>query len=63
MRLPYFKQPAKRLRLLTVLGVLLIVSSGCAIDGAALLTDVVQAALDSATESVVDALSGHLARN
>ena len=63
MKPPYLRQPAKRLRLLAMLTSLAIATSGCAIDGDQLIADIVQAGLDSATTSIVDALSGHLANN
>jgi hypothetical protein len=51
------------MRLVWAIGLLSIATSGCAIDGAQLVTDVVQAALDSATTSIVDSLSDYLARH
>lgn len=53
----------KWLRLAGVLGALLITTSGCAIDSAQLITDVVQAGLTSVSSSLVNALSVYLAGN
>ena len=44
-------------------GALLFLVGGCPVDMDALITDVVNAALESATNSVVDALSAYLAGN
>jgi hypothetical protein len=44
-------------------GALLLLMGGCPIDTDQLIADVVQAALDSATNSFVDALSAFLAGN
>ena len=63
MKPRYLGQPAKRLRLLAMLAALAFGTSGCAIDGDQLLSDMVEAGLDSVTTSLVDALSGHLANN
>ena len=63
MKLFYSRQRTRRFRFLTMFAALMIGTGGCAIDGDQLITDVIQAALDSATGSLVDSLSGHLARN
>ena len=63
MKLSILKQSLRQVRFLTILGVLAIATSGCAINGGQLVTDVVEAALNSATSSIVNTLSEQLARN
>ena len=42
-------------------GALLLLMGGCPIDSDALIADVIQAALESATNSFIEALSAYLA--
>lgn len=57
-------KPLPRCRRLLVLGgALLLLMGGCPVDSDQLIADVVQAALDSATNSFVEALSAFLAGN
>jgi hypothetical protein len=49
--------------LVVMSGVLLLLTGGCPIDSEALATDVFQAALDSITNSLGEALSTYLAGN
>lgn len=63
MKLYDLKHSIKQLRLLVVVGALAVAASGCAVNGGQLVTDVVEAALNSATTSIVNALSEQLARN
>lgn len=52
---------ARRLIAVLLFGTVGVAGSGCAIDSDQLVTDVVQAALNSATTSLVDTLSAYLA--
>ena len=63
MKISSLRQRAERLCLSVVLGALVIATSGCAIDGGRLLTDMVEAGLNSAASSIVNALSEQLARD
>jgi len=58
-------RPARFRRLVLLGGALLltVLMGGCPIDGAALTTDVLQASLQSITNSLVDTLSTYLAHN
>ena len=52
-----------RLRRLAALAGLALVTSGCAVEGGALVTDMVEAGLNSVTTAIVNALSEQLARD
>lgn len=49
--------------LLVIGGALLLLMGGCPVDSDALIADVVRAALESTTNSVLEALSAYLAGN
>ena len=57
MKLFNVRRPIRRLRHLAALAALLITTSGCAIDGGQLITDITEAGLNSITASLVNALS------
>ena len=64
MRLRPFKRSPRYRRLIMLSGALLLLAlGGCPIDGDKLTTDVVQASLQSITDSIVDTLSAYLAKN
>jgi len=56
------RRPIRRLRHLAALAALLITTSGCAIDGGQLITDITEAGLNSITASLVNALSVSLTK-
>jgi hypothetical protein len=61
MQIPALRRLSTRFKALFLAGVLLLAAGGCPIDGDQVLTSVVRAALESATDSLVETLATHLA--